>query len=79
MGLALLLLLLLCFFGHTKACGILVLQPGIKPMPPVLEAWSLNHWTTREVPVFSLSFQDCKKECSCFPSGFAHLGADQRC
>ena len=19
-------------------------------MPPVLEAWSLNHWTTREVP-----------------------------
>ena len=38
------------FFGHTKACGILVLQPGIKPMPPVLEAWSLNHWTTREVP-----------------------------
>ena len=30
-------------------CGILVPQPGIKPMSPVLEAWSLNHWTTREV------------------------------
>ena len=43
-------------------------------MPPVLEAWSLNHWTTREVPLFSSSFQDCKKECSCFPSGFANLG-----
>ena len=32
-------------------CGILVPQPGIKPMPPAVEVWSLNHWTTREVPV----------------------------
>ena len=32
------------------ACGILVSQPGIKPVPPALEAWSLNHWTAREVP-----------------------------
>ncbi|CAM9420314.1 unnamed protein product [Rangifer tarandus platyrhynchus] len=31
------------------ARGILTLQPGIKPMPPAVEAWSLNHWTTREV------------------------------
>ena len=23
---------------------------GIKPIPPTLGAWSLNHWTTREVP-----------------------------
>jgi len=40
------------------ACGILVPWPGIKFMPPVLKAWSLNHWTTREVPspgVFKLS------------------------
>ena len=35
------------------ACGILVPQPEIKPMPPPpVEAWSLNHWTTREVPIF---------------------------
>ena len=34
------------------ACEILVPQPGIKPMPPAVEAWSLNHWTTREVPVY---------------------------
>ena len=34
------------------ACGILVPQPGIKPMPPALEAQSLNHWTTREVLLF---------------------------
>ena len=28
----------------------LVPQPGIKPMPPALEAWRLNHWTSGEVP-----------------------------
>ena len=34
---------LLKFVAH----GILVLQPGIKPMPPV-KARSINHWTARE-------------------------------
>ena len=24
--------------------------PGIESTPPTLGAWSLNHWTTREVP-----------------------------
>ena len=28
----------------------LVPRPGIKPGPPTLGAWSLTHWTTREVP-----------------------------
>ena len=23
-------------------------RPGIKPVPPVAEAWSSNHWTSRE-------------------------------
>ena len=32
------------------ACGILVPQPGIEPVPAALEAWSPNHWATREVP-----------------------------
>ena len=36
-------------FG-VVACRILVPQPGIKPVPPAVEAWSLNHWTAREVP-----------------------------
>ena len=53
---------LLCFFVcfvfvfwlHCMACSILVPQPGIKPVPPALEAQSLNHWTTREVPNFLL-------------------------
>ena len=34
-----------------EACRILVPQPGIPPTPPALEAWSLNHWSTREVPI----------------------------
>ena len=25
-------------------------QPEIEPAPPELEAWSSNHWTTREFP-----------------------------
>ena len=32
------------------ACGILVPQPGIEPMPPALEACCLNHRTSREAP-----------------------------
>ena len=30
------------------------LPPGIKPVPPALEAWGLNHWATREVLWFHL-------------------------
>ena len=30
--------------------GLLVSWPGIEPRPPALGAWSLSHWTTREVP-----------------------------
>ena len=35
------------FFGWV-ACGILVPQPGIKPMPHASGAQSINHWTSRE-------------------------------
>ena len=38
-------------FGCT-ICGILVPQSGIKS--PAVEAWSLSHWTTREVPAQGL-------------------------
>ena len=44
------LILFFSFWPYCALCGILVPQPGIKPAPPALEAWSLNHWTTREVP-----------------------------
>ena len=33
------------------ACGILVPQPVTEPVPPAEAAQSLNHWTTREVPL----------------------------
>ena len=37
------------------ACGILVSWPGIKPASATVEARSLNHWTSWEVPLsFSL-------------------------
>ena len=42
--------LFILFWPCHTACGILVPQPGIKPMPPAVEAWSRNHWTTGEVP-----------------------------
>ena len=55
------LLLFLChpqlfiFWPHLMVCDNLAPQPGIKPTPPALEAQSLNHWATREVPVISSS------------------------
>ena len=42
------LFFLALFFG-LLAHGFLV--PGIKLVSPVLEARSLNHWTSREIPV----------------------------
>ena len=36
---------LFCFWLHHAACGILVHQPGMEPVPPALEAWSLDHWS----------------------------------
>ena len=38
------------FWPRYVASGILVPQPGIKPVPPAMRAWRINHWTTREVP-----------------------------
>ena len=39
-----------------QQCGILVPRLGIESASPVLEAWSLNHWPTREVPNSSIYF-----------------------
>ena len=48
LGLCELLLPLFFFFGPLCR-DPLVLQPGVKPVPLVLDAQSLNHWTAREV------------------------------
>ena len=38
--------------GPTLSCSMWDLDPraGVEPVPPALGAWSLSHWTTREVP-----------------------------
>ena len=36
----------------------LVPQPGIKPVLPALEVWSLNHWTSRGALLGFLSDSD---------------------
>ena len=43
---------LLLFSLSHAAYGILVPRPGIKPVPPAVEVWSLNHQTAREAPMF---------------------------
>ena len=42
------------YWLYCMACRILTPYPGIKPMPPEVEAWSLNHWTAREFPPSAL-------------------------
>ena len=42
-------LFILNFWPRGSACEFLVPRPGIKPMPPALEEWDLNHWISREV------------------------------
>ena len=39
--------------GSSAACESLAPWPVIEPRPPELGAWSLSHWTTREIPVYA--------------------------
>ena len=45
-----LLLFFLILWVWHMARGILVAQPRMEPTSPAMEAWSLNHWTTRTSP-----------------------------
>ena len=45
-----------------QACGVLVPQPGIEPMPLALAVQSLNHWTTRDIPKNNKILKLQKKE-----------------
>ena len=40
---------------HT-AWGILVPQPGFKPVSPILQVWSPNHWTPRGFPLLGVEW-----------------------
>ena len=52
----------LFFWPHCVAHGILVTQPGIKPVPPAVEVGSLHHWISREVPSLSISTNTVSQE-----------------
>ena len=57
-------------------CGmILVPRPGIEPVPSAMEAWSLNHWTAREVPTQGF----LKNYFFCLWRGWAHLVLGSKC
>ena len=38
------------FWLCCGACRILVPRPGIEPVPPAVEVWGPNHWTTGNFP-----------------------------
>ena len=48
--------------GHIVVCGILVPYPGIKPVPPAVEAWSPTPRTTRE-PLAVLKIEFSTRDC----------------
>ena len=50
------------FWPSATACGTLVPRPGIEPAPPALEAWSLKHWTARDVP--AAQYRVAHSQCS---------------
>ena len=53
-------LFLICIYLATSGLRWdiwdLVPWPGIEPRPPALGAWSLSHWTIREVPVSAFQY-----------------------
>ena len=57
------ILIAIIFFSglHHRARGILVPQSGIKPVLPAVEAYSLNQWSAREVPL-SFSTKEIQTE-----------------
>ena len=44
----------LFFWPRPVAFEILAPQPGIEPMLPTVEVWSLNHGAASEVPIASI-------------------------
>ena len=63
------------FWLHQVECGILVPQPGIKPVPPAVEVQSSKHWTTKEVPELFLLKKSLSRVVCCvvFPREATHV------
>ena len=50
------------FWPYQVACRVCTwARPGVKPILPAVEAWSLNYWTSREVPTY-FKFKFLKKD-----------------
>lgn len=45
---------LFIYSPHCTAFEILVHNQGVKPVAPAVEAWGLNYWTTRAVPIMGI-------------------------
>lgn len=46
--------ILFIYLPYHAACRTLVPRAGNEPSPPVVSAWTLHCWTTRDAPVVSL-------------------------
>ena len=59
---------LLLLVVRVPGCSMwdLVPWPGIELRPPALGAWSLSHWTTREVPISGFRNQSLPRVLSCW-------------
>ena len=57
---------LIFLFIYLASCGMwdFVSRPGMEPVPPALEAWNLNHWTTREIPTPTF-LMECLRSITC--------------
>ena len=51
------------FSLHHMAYRNLVPRPRIEPAPAEAEAWSLNHWTSREVPPVCIQWLTIALQC----------------
>ena len=61
------------YFWLGRVCaawGILVPWPGIKPVPPAVEAWSANHWIIKELPASFCISEHLAWECQWASSHF---------
>ena len=53
------------FWLLCTTCGILVLLPGIEPVPPAGEAWSTNHWATAFLNKHCITVLELQNYCDC--------------
>ena len=58
------------FWLHHLACEILFPWPGIKPIPLAVKAWSPNHWTGREFPLWNVIIRKHRASMTIFVTGW---------